>query len=339
MNWPPFTDGHGRKVEAGDTVMLRGKVERLLDIQERLGLEFLGDTRFDPRSMQLFELVLAPQSALVGIRLGDLHLWRDFGVLVVAVLRGGHHYRQLASEMQLRPGDVLLVCGPEDSEARIERSQDFYRIATTDHAPKLKTQARRALWILGVVIALFVLGTLPGLDRWLPIPLVVLGGAIAMVALHCINARRAYRCIGWPVLIFVVGALALGEAMRETGLSDAIAGGIVGGMSTFGAGGTLAGLLLAGTLLNQVVSPYAVSVLLAPIAVSTAASLGIADPTPFLLAVAFAGSNAFATPLGHQVNLLVLGPGGYRYSDFLRVGAPLAFAYWVIASAGLCLYL
>ena len=78
---------------------------------------------------------------------------------------------------------------------------------------------------------------------------------------------------------------------------------------------------------------------MAPIAVSTAASLGIADPTPFLLAVAFAGSNAFATPLGHQVNLLVLGPGGYRYSDFLRVGAPLAFAYWVIASAGLCLYL
>ena len=333
--WPPYT---GRRVEAGDTILLRGKVERLIDLQERLGLEFLGDTRFDPRTMQLMEVVLAPSSALVGIRLGDLHLWRDFGVLVVAVLRGGHHYRQLASEMHLRPGDVLLVCGPEESEPRLERSQDFYRIATEDHAPVLRRTARHALWILGTVVALFVLGTLPGLGRWLPIPLVVLAGAIAMVGARCINTRRAYRCIGWPVLIFVVGALALGEAMRETGLSSAIANGIVGSMSAFGVGGTLAGLLLAGTLLNQVVSPYAVSVLLAPIAVSTAASLGVADPTPFLLAVAFAGSNAFATPLGHQVNLLVLGPGGYRYSDFLRVGAPLAFVYWLIASLGLWLY-
>lgn len=334
--WPPYEH---KQVESGDTIMLRGKVERLLALQESLGLEFLGDTRFDPRTMQLFELVLAPSSALVGIRLGDLHLWRDFGVLVVAVLRGDHHYRQLASNLHLRPGDVLLVCGPESSEAKIERSQDFYRIATDEHNPLLKQAARRSLQILGAVIALFLLGTVPALKAYMPIPLVVLAGAIAMVGARCINTRRAYRCIGWPVLIFVVGALALGEAMVATGLSDAIASGIVGGMSAFGAGGTLAGLLLAGTLLNQVVSPYAVSVLLAPIAISTAHSLGIPDATPFVLAVAFAGSNAFATPLGHQVNLLVLGPGGYRYSDFLRVGAPLAFVYWLIASFGLSLYL
>lgn len=334
--WPPFGEAI---VEENDTVLLRGKINRLLELQRSLGLELLGDTRFDPRSMRLFELVLAPSSSLIGIRLGKLHLWRDFGVLTVAVLRGGHHYKDLASNMHLRAGDVLLVCGPESSEPRIERSQDFYRIAgTSEEEVQLEKNGKRALWITGAVVAMFVLGAVPGLGHVLPIPLVVLAGAIAMVATRCINTRRAYRCIGWPILLFVVGALALGTAMQKTGLSDQLAMGIVGLMSGFGTAGVLSGLLLAGTILNQFVSPYAVSVLLTPIALSMAQSQGVSDPMPFLLAVAFAGSNAFATPLGHQVNLLVLGPGGYRYSDYLRVGIPLGIFYWLVASIGLSFY-
>ncbi|MDG1499692.1 MAG: SLC13 family permease [Planctomycetota bacterium] len=334
--WPPFDDV---VVRENDTLLLRGKINRLLELQNSMGLELLGDTRFDPRSMKLFELVLAPSSSLIGIRLGKLHLWRDFGVLTVAVLRGGHHYKDLASNMHLRPGDVLLVCGPEESEARIERSQDFYRIAGVgDEDARLEKHAKRALWITLAVVALFVLGTIPVFKEVLPIPLVVLAGAIMMVATRCINTRRAYRCIGWPILLFVVGALSLGAAMQATGLSDQMAHGIVGAMASFGTAGVLSGLLLAGTVLNQFVSPYAVSVLLTPIALSMAHSQGIEDPLPFLLAVAFAGSNAFATPLGHQVNLLVLGPGGYRYSDYLRVGVPLCIFYWIACSIGLSFY-
>ena len=335
IHWPPFGDFEARR---DDTVLLSGRFNQLIALQRELGLEFLGDTRFDPRSMKLFELAISPSSQLLGVRFGDLHLWRDFGVLPVAILRGGHHYHDLASNLALRTGDVLLVCGPEESEGHIERSQDFYRLHDTVQPPHLPEVARRALVITCAVLLLFLLGTLPGLGPFLPIPLVVLAGAAAMVASRCINTRRAYRCIGWPILTFVVGALALGEAMSETGLSATIAEGIVGGMSRFGVAGTLSGLLLAGTLLNQVVSPYAVSVLLVPIAMSTAASMGVSDPSPFLLAVAFAGSNAFATPLGHQVNLLVMGPGGYRYSDFLRVGIPMCIVYWLLASIGLALY-
>lgn len=343
VHWPPF-DGLGDESDEsallaaeGDSVMLAGRVERLIELQNELGLEFLGDTRFDPRTMDLFELVLSPMSQLVGRRLGDLNLWRDLGVLVVAVLRGGHHFRQRASNMRLRPGDVLLVSGPREAEAKIERSRDFYRITRPHIEPHLKARARRALWITGGVILAFLLGTIPVLRGVLPIPLVALAGAATMVAAHCLNARRAYRSIGWPILLFVVGALALGEAMLETGLSTQLADYVVSLFDGFGPRGTLAGLLLAGTLLNQFVSPYAVSVLLAPIALSTAAAVG-APPEAFLLAVAFAGSNAFATPLGHQVNLLIYQPGGYRYSDFLKVGIPLTILYWLVASVGLGLY-
>lgn len=352
VHWPPFTDGPEPPLDStqpapaaaplvareGDSIMLAGRVEELIELQSELDLGFLGDTRFDPRTMELFELVLAPTSALIGLRLGDLHLWRDLGVLVVAVLRGGHHFRQRATNMRLRPGDVLLVSGPPESEPKIERSQDFYRITGAAPEPKLRSHARRALWITAGVVAAFFAGTLPALKPFLPIPLVALAGAAAMVATRCLNTRRAYRCIGWPILIFVVGALALGEAMQATGLSADLAHTIVSIFEPLGPRGTLAGLLLAGTLLNQVVSPYAVSVLLAPVAISTATSIG-APVAPFLLAVAFAGSNAFATPLGHQVNLLVLEPGGYRYSDFLKVGVPLTVLYWLIASVGLGLYL
>jgi di/tricarboxylate transporter len=342
VHWPPFDRGGsetaGLVATEGDSIMLAGRVEELLELQHELDLGFLGDTRFDPRTMELFELVLAPTSSLIGLRLGDLHLWRDLGVLVVAVLRGGHHFRERATALRLRPGDVLLVSGPPESEVRIERSQDFYRITGPAAAPQLRSHARRALWIIAGVVAAFLAGTLPALKAFLPIPLVALAGAAAMVASRCLNTRRAYRCIGWPILIFVVGALALGEAMQVTGLSSDLAHAIVSIFEPLGPRGTLAGLLLAGTLLNQFVSPYAVSVLLAPVAISTATSIG-APVAPFLLAVAFAGSNAFATPLGHQVNLLILEPGGYRYSDFLKVGIPITILYWLVASLGLGLYL
>ncbi|MBC8327884.1 MAG: SLC13 family permease [Planctomycetes bacterium] len=333
MIWPPFRK---EVVEPGDVLMLRGPVQRLLDLGSRLELQMHGDTRFDPHTMVLFELAVAPRSTLAGRQVRDLHLWRDFGVIVVAVLRGGHHFRERASQMILRPGDVLLVSGPEESQARLRSSMDFFLLQGIAEKPVLKAHGRRALWVLAAVVALFSLGGL-GLSEWLPIPMVSLAGATAMVLAGCLRARRAYRAIDWPILIFVVGALALGEAMKTSALADSLAHGIVKLMSGLGPAAVASGLLFVGTFLNQLTSPYAVTVLLTPIALATAGSLGLEDPRPFLLAIAFSGSNAFATPMGHQVNLMVLGPGGYRFSDFLRLGLPLCLFFWVFVSVGLAL--
>ncbi len=333
MIWPPFDDA---SIEAQDVLMLRGPVERLVDLGERLELQMHGDTRFDPHTMVLFELAVAPRSTLAGRRVRDLHLWRDFGVIVVAVLRGGHHYRERASQMILQPGDVLLVSGPEESQLRLQGSMDFYLLQRIGEKPVLQRHGRRALWILAAVVLLFSLGGV-GLAKALPIPMISLAGAVAMVTAGCIRSRRAYRAIDWPILIFVVGALALGEAMKESKLADAMASGIVGLTSGMGAAAVASALLLAGTLLNQLTSPYAVTVLLTPIALATASSMGVEDPRPFLLAIAFAGSNAFATPMGHQVNLMVLGPGGYRYTDFMRLGLPLCLFFWLFVSGALFL--
>jgi di/tricarboxylate transporter len=335
MVWPPFED---ETVQPDDVLMLRGEVDRLLDLGERLQLQGLGDTRFDPHTMVLFELAVAPRSTLVGRRVGDLHLWRDFGVIVVAVLRGGHHYRERASQMALEPGDVLLVSGPEEAQLRLRQSMDFYLLQRLGEKPLLPGHGRRALAILGGVVLLFSLGGF-GLERYLPIPLVALAGAVAMVVAGCLTTRRAYRAIDWPILVFVVGALALGEAMESSRLAESLASGVVGAMSGLGPAWVASGLLLIGTLLNQLTSPYAVTVLLTPIALATAQSLGLEDARPLLLAIAFAGSNAFATPMGHQVNLMVLGPGGYRYADFLRLGLPLCLFFWAFVSLALGLTL
>lgn len=330
----PFAD---ERLEAGDVVMLQGNVSKLLDLQSSGGLELLGDARFDPHTMILFELAVAPRSGMVGRRIGELHLWRDFGVLVVAVLRGNHHIRRRATELILQPGDVLLVSGPEESQARLRASADFYLLSGGEERVVLRKHAARALWILAAVIGLFSIGALAGLSSVIPIPLVAMGGAAAMVTAGCLSPRQAYRGIDWPILVFIVGALALGEAFQATGLAENIAHGVVGNLHGLGPAAVASGLLFVGTLLNQVTSPYAVTVLLTPIAISAAQQMGLADSRIFILAIAFSGSNAFGTPFGHQVNLMVMGPGGYRFSDFVRFGMPLCLFFWLFLSGGLAL--
>jgi di/tricarboxylate transporter len=137
--------------------------------------------------------------------------------------------------------------------------------------------------------------------------------------------------------LFVVGALALGEGLQRTGVAEALADAMVGVARPLGTGSVVLALLLVGTVLNQFTSPYAVTVLLMPIALDAAAALGVADARAFVLAVVFAGSNAFASPLGHQVNLMVMGPGGYRASDFVRVGGALCVLYAVLVGGVLAL--
>lgn len=340
MCWPPY---HNETIEAGDVVMLRGKVDQLANLQTKLGLKMINETSFDPKTMEFFEVAVSPHSAIVGRRVGELHLWRDYNAVTVAVLRDGYHIRERASQLRLQPGDLLLVCGSEQAQVKLRASTDFFLLRGAHDWVVLRDKARRALGIAGAVVVMFVSYSVFGVKA-IPIPMAALTGAILMVATGCVTTRRAYRAIDWPILMFVVGTLALGKAMEATGAASFFAGGIVDALSDWGPPAVLSGLVLLCIIFNALISHSAVAVLLTPIAIQTALSISAmesftGDPDKllraFILAVAFGGSICFATPIGHQTNLMVYGPGGYRYGDFLKLGLPLSLLAWIVVSFGL----
>ncbi len=340
MCWPPFFN---ESLAAGDVVMLRGSADGIANLRSRLGLKMIHDVNFDPKSMEFFEVAVSPHSSMVGRKVGDLHLWRDFGAVTVAVLRAGQHIRERASELEVRPGDLLLVCGDEKAMGKFRVSSDFYVLRGGHQWVLLRDHARRALAIAGGVVVLFSLYSLFRI-RLIPLPVAALSGALAMVASGCLTARRAYRAIDWPILIFVIGTLALGSAMEKTGAAAFFAHGLVGALQGYGPAVVLSGLVFLCVLFNALISHSAVAVLLTPVAIEAAIELGkdpsfTGDPQTlmraFILAVAFGGSICFATPIGHQTNLMVYGPGGYRYSDFLRLGIPLSILVWIAVSFGI----
>jgi di/tricarboxylate transporter len=296
--------------------------------------------------MSFFEVAIAPHSPLVGRSAQELELWRDYGAVTVAVLRAGQHIREQVSKLKLRAGDLLLVLGDDEAEARLAASDDFYVLTGADGAIKLRERGRRALVIAAGVVALFAVSGVWD-TPWLPLPFVAILGALAMIWTGCVTPRRVYHTIDWPVLLFIVGTLSLGTAMEKTGAAALIAQAIVGVAEGWGGPAIISGFVLLCILLNMIIAHAAVAVLLTPIAVLTAqtyaAAQGFAAGDPHtaalvrgcVLSIAFGGSICFATPAGHQVNLMVMGPGGYRYSDYLRLGLPLAVIAWIVLSIGI----
>lgn len=325
------------RLRAGDVIVLEGNVSQLVELESRLGLRLTGETRFDPRTMTFFELAISPHARVIGRPISSLHLYENDGAVVVAVLRQGHAIRERASRLPLRVGDLLLVCGSAQARERLRDSTDFFLLTGAHAEVVLRGKARTALLLAAAVVALFAGASFPAVQQVLPVPIIALLGAVAMVGSGCVTARRAYRTIDWPILIFLAGALALGKGLQATGLATLFAEGLVMTLQPFGPAALASGLMLLGTVLNQLISPYAVVVLLMPIALAAAESAGLQDVRPLILAIAFSGSNAFATPMGHQVNLMVMGPGGYRFADFLRVGLPLCALTWIVVSVGLAL--
>ena len=324
--WPPLDEV---VIQPGDVFLLKGDVNELVDLYHHEALELLPALRLDAaryavKDMTVAELVIMPNSSLPGRTLVEAQFRQHYGVSVLALQRHGLHLREQMINLRLRVGDVLLVMGDAEDVARLRALDEFVALEGVQEVFLRKARAPIALALVIGLVLLAGLGVAP-------IMVLAMACAVLMILTGCISVRDAYASIDFSVLVLIGGVISLGKAMEVSGTAAWVAAGLTTALGAYGPQAVLSGIYLLTAVLTQIMSNNATAVLMVPIAISTAAVMGI-DPRPFAMAVAFGGSAAFASPMSHQCNLLVYGPGGYRFSDFTKVGVPLIFVLWIVAT-------
>lgn len=313
-----------------DVVLVKGNVKDLIDVKESSQLELnpefrLRDERLKDKDEVLVEALVAPRSHLVNKTLSSLYFRRRYRLIVLALRRHGQTLGRRIDEVRLAAGDAFLLQGPPAEVDRLRNDPDFIVLQKQKEVHFFRGRAPYALAIVAGVVGLAAFDVLP-------IVAAAVMGAVAMVLTGCLRIEDAYDAIDWRVIFLLAGMLPLGMAMTNSGAAEWIAGNTLGWVGQFGPLVALAVLYLLTAVLTESMSNNAAALLLAPIAISAAGQLGV-DPKPFLIAITFAASTAFATPVGYQTNAMVYNPGGYKYTDFLRVGVPLNLLFMAISVA------
>ncbi len=324
--------------EEGDQLLIKAQLSGVVDLKDDKSLQIAGNDdlgleQVHTESAVLMEGILGPNSLFVGKTLRELNFRQRYGVLILAVHRGGKNLRDDIENTPLSFGDTLLVEGPAERMRQLFEERDFINLSTTRHESFRLSKAPIAFG----AILLFIFGaglkSFAPFDAWLDhVSLLSLAmGATALVMLaRCVEPREAYDSIEWKVIFLIFGMLGVGAAMQESGLALTIAGAVTGIAGPLGPIAVLAAVYLLASLLTEVVSNNAVAVILTPIVITLGHAMGI-DPRPFVVAVMFGASASFMTPIGYQTNTLIYGAGGYRFTDFARVGVPLQLLLWLVA--------
>jgi di/tricarboxylate transporter len=310
----------GARLAAEDTLLVKGTRQDVEALEALQSLEIEGQPSTDLADLEseevgLVEAVVSPRSALPGKTLRQTHFRDRYGLTVLAIWRGGQPHHTDLGNMALHFGDALLLYGSRERLRVLGSDPDFLVLSEEAQEPPRRSKAPVALAIMAAVL-------LPAILGWLPIPITAVGGVVLMVLSGCLTMVEAYRAIDWTAVFLIAGMLPLGIAMEQTGAAQFLAEGMVGLVGGLGPLAVLAGLFILAALASQAMPNPAVAVLLAPVALKTANDLGV-SPYPLMMAVAVSASAAFLSPVGHSSNLLVMGPGGYRFTDYVKVGIPL----------------
>jgi di/tricarboxylate transporter len=321
----PEPDQH---IQTGDTMIVEGRLEdldRLGDLQN-LQIEddtFLDITDLETEEFGIVEAVLSPHTTLVGKHLRQIHFREKFGLNVLAIWREGQAYYSNLRDMGLKFGDALLLHGQRDKLRLLSTESDFILLTEEIQEPSRRSKAPIAVLIMAAVIGVVLLG-------WLPIAIAGVIGGTLMILTGCESMEEAYHDIDWRAVFLIAGMVPLGIAMQTSGTADYLAKLVVDLVGNYGAMAVITGLFLMTTLASQFMPNAIVTVLMAPIAINTANTL-LTSPYAMMMAVAVAASAAFLSPVGHPANILVMGPGGYRFSDYLKVGIPLTITLMLVA--------
>lgn len=316
-------------LQAGDQLRARTSVERIAAMQEREGITLVpkakwADAETDGASLSLVEVVIAPFSTLEGRSMRDVQFAERFGAIVLAIRHRGRLLHSKLHDMNLGAGDALLLEMPHDRVELLQRDPNFVLVSEPALPRYRKQKIIPAVLIMAGVVAAATVGVVPILVS-------ALAGSVLMILAGCITLEEAYHAVEWKVIFLLAGVLTLGVALEKTGAADLLSGFLVNWIGVLGPFAVLAGFYLLTSLLTEAMSNNATAVLLAPVAIATADAMAI-SPRPLLMAVAFAASSSFMTPVGYQTNTLIFGPGNYRFGDFMRVGAPLNLMFWILAT-------
>lgn len=323
-------------MQRGDVLVLKGDIEdfKARDVEPYMKIlparEWTEETLSAPTHV-VVEAMLSPRSELIGQTARAIHFRARYGMNILAIWRRRDQLLTGVREIALQFGDALLLEGPRAQLPVLKKEKDLILMSDVDDpsdhgAPNgaLGTRAYRMLALAIFGASFLVAAIYPSL-----IGEIMLGGALAMLLCGILTMDDAYRAIDWRSIFLVAGMLPLGLAMTKTGAAQKISTQLVSTFGFFGVYGLLASLVLTGFLLTQVMNGAAVTAVIAPIAVHAAQSSGL-QPAGFVMAVAIASSMAFLTPLGHPVNILVMGQGGYRFRDYGRVGAGFSLVLLVL---------
>jgi di/tricarboxylate transporter len=320
------------RIREGDVLHFQGDVDdfRRRDVEpylEVLPPRSWREADLESPDLAVAEVVLAPRSALVGTTLRESHFRSKYGMSVLAIWRGDRPVLDALGDLPLQFGDALLVQGPRERLRVLVDEPELIVLAGEEELPPPRVHGKRLAALLVMVAALVAAVATP-----LSTGEVMLGGALAMVLLGVLTMDQAYQAIDWRTVFLVAGMLPLGIALDKSGAAKLLAGALVGSVGRAGMLALLAALVLVTALLVQAINGPAVAAIMGPIAVTAGLQSGI-DPRGFAMGVALATSMAFVTPLGHPVNLLVMGAGGYRFRDYWRVGWPLTLLLLAVVLA------
>ena len=293
-------------------VLLLQGIEAVFD-RNQVGIEDISILEND--KVGLVEVVLSPHSVLSGQTLQEISFREKFGLSVLAVWRKGTAMRTGLRDLQLQLGDALLLFGTWKKLEVLGREPDFVVLAGNMQEAAREEKATTALAIMAAVLLPVILG-------WVPIYIAVVIGAACMVLTKCLTMEEAYRYIEWKAVFLIAGMLPLGVALDQTGAASLVAEKVIAVLGPFGPYGVLFGLLSITFLATSIIPTAALVVLMVPIALKTSVGLGI-SPYPLMMGIAMAASASFTSPISHPANVLVMGPGGYKFIDYMKVGIPL----------------
>ncbi len=309
------------ELRAGDLLIVGGRPTDLEVLRGLQGLLIERDTSSDLQELEdgplaLVEVMLSPSTTLVGKTLRQLRFRERYGVSVLAVWRGERPYRTGLGDHPLQFGDALLCYGPHEKFKLLAMDRDLVVLsAEVQERPRLQ-KAPLAAAIMAAVVGTVVAG-------WLPISIAAIAGASLMVLTSCLSMDEAYRAIEWRAVFLIATMLPMGAAMLQTGAAALLAGAVVEAVGPWGPTAILAGITALTLIVNQFIPSAANAVVMTPIALATAAGLGV-SPYPFVMGIAYAAAASFMTPVSHPANVLVMSPGGYRFTDYILNGLPLS---------------
>jgi len=306
--------------QPGDLDVLRGLQE--LEIETSVPANLGG---LESERLTLMDATLDPRSRLAGRTVAELNFRERYGIELAGIWREGEPVGTDLSDERLQIGDALLLLGPRERLQLLSSDSDFLVLTPLGQEPPDTGRAPIAALVMAGVVVSVMLGLAP-------ISIAAVIGGSVMVLLRCLSMEQAYRAIDWRAIFLIAGMLPLGTAMQSTGAANYLAGQVMVLLGDAGPWPVIMGLYILTAMATMIIPTAALVVLMSPIVLSAMADLGLAPDTA-MMAVAMAASASFTSPISHPANILVMGPGGYRFVDYLKVGVPLTIVVFITVMA------